>query len=142
MRVLIFLLSLVIFEKGCSEPKINQDSLSIEYSTLSKGSYRLITINKKDISVINKRDAKPIIKACGEKDWDNLIYALKPVDIENLPNLKAPTQKRLFDGAAIASLVITYNGNTYKSASFDHGNPPKEIESIVKEILSISENIE
>jgi hypothetical protein len=142
MKIIILLLSIVLFDKGCSESKINQDNMTIEYSTLSRGSYKLIKVNKKSISVINKRNAKPIIKTCSEKDWDKLIDVLKTIDIENLPNLKAPSEKRLFDGAAIANLLITYNSNTYKSASFDHGNPPKEIESIVKEILSISENIE
>ena len=142
MRILIFLLSLVVFDKGCSESKTNQDNISIEYSALSRGSYKLITVDKKAISVINQRGAEPTIKACSENNWNNLMDALKTVDIENLPNLKAPSEKRLFDGAAIANLTITYNGNTYKSSSFDHGNPPKEIQTVVKEILSISENIE
>ena len=64
------------------------------------------------------------------------------MDIEQIPNLKAPTENRFFDGAAIANLKISYKGTIYESASFDHGNPPKEIEPLVKEILSISENIE
>jgi hypothetical protein len=67
---------------------------------------------------------------------------LKPVNVENIPNLKAPSEKRFYDGAAIATLSIVYNGETYTTPSFDHGNPPNEIAELVKEILSISENIE
>ncbi len=113
-----------------------------EYSTVSRGTYKLITINKKQISIISKRDATPIIKRCSELEWGKLIDAVKTLNIENISNLKAPSEKRLFDGALIANLTIQYNGETYESASFDHGNPPAEIERIVKEILSISENIE
>ncbi|MFH4963578.1 hypothetical protein V8G69_01120 [Gaetbulibacter sp. M235] len=142
MKVLFIVLSLLIFDQGCINSKIDQDNLSIEYSAMSRGSYKLIILNKKTISIINKRNAKPIIKECNEKYWHTIMDLVKNIDLENISKLEAPTQKRLYDGAAIANLTITYNGTDYESASFDHGNPPKEIELIVKEILSVSENIE
>lgn len=142
MRIFIFLLSLIIFDKGCSDSKINQDTLSIEYSALSRGYYKHITMNNKEITVINKRNIKPITKTCSEKIWEDLISILKTVDIENIPNLKPPTQKRLYDGAAIANLKITHKGSTYETVSFDHGNPPRELEALINKILSVSENIE
>jgi hypothetical protein len=142
MKVLMLLFSLVIFENGCSQSKINQDTLLIEYSALSRGSYKLISVNKKEVSVINKREGKPIIQACNKTNWNNLMDALKTINIENISQLEAPSQKRLFDGAAIGNLKITYNGTVYESNSFDHGNPPKELEILVKEILSISESID
>ncbi|WP_339916010.1 META domain-containing protein [Yeosuana marina] len=122
--------------------KQKNTNIAFEYSALSRGFYKLITINKKEITVINKRNTKPIIKTCSDNAWENIINTLKTVDLENIPNLKAPTENRFFDGAAIANLKITINGTTYETASFDHGHPPKEIEPLVKEILSISENIE
>jgi hypothetical protein len=142
MKIIMILLSLITLDKGCSTSKINQDVISIEYSAHSRGTYISININKNLISVINKRATKPETKPCSEIQWKTLINLLKKVDIEQIPNLKAPTENRFFDGAAIASLKITYKGTVYESASFDHGNPPKEIELLVKEILSISENIE
>jgi len=122
--------------------KQEQASVTFEYSALSRGSYTHISINKKEVSVILKRDSKPVIQPCSETNWNNLLEALKLVTIENLEHLEAPSQKRLYDGAAIANLTIIYNGTVYKSASFDHGNPPKEIQLLVKEILSVSENID
>jgi heat shock protein HslJ len=122
--------------------KQEQASITFEYSALSRGSYKLISVNKKDISVINKREGKPIIQPCNETNWNNLVDALKTIDMENISKLEAPSQKRLFDGAAIANFKIIYNGTTYESSSFDHGNPPKELEILVKEILSISESID
>jgi heat shock protein HslJ len=117
-------------------------TVSIEYSAHSRGTFRHISINQKSISVENKRDSNPIIKTCSKTNWDKILKALKPVDIENTTNLKAPSEKRFYDGAAIANLKIMYNGKTYETPSFDHGNPPTEIAELVKEILSISENVE
>ncbi len=142
MKVLFIILSLAIFDHGCDNCKIDQDNLSIEYSAMSRGSYKQITINKSTISIIKQRNTKPIIKECDEAYWQKITDLIKTIDIENISKLEAPSQKRLYDGAAIANLIITYNGTEYESASFDHGNPPKELEPIVKEILSVSENIE
>lgn len=122
--------------------KLQAMPVMFEYSTISRGVYKLISINKKQVSVVNKRDVLPIIKTYSLQEWGKLIDAIKTVDVENISNLKAPSDRRLFDGALIAKLVIYYDDKKYESSSFDHGNPPKEIETIVKEILSISENIE
>lgn len=142
MKYLFLILSLTFFDNGCSESKINQDAISLEYTAQSRGPYTCIIINSKNVSVQTKREAKPNIKVCNKTDWEKIINALKTIDVENIPNLKAPSQDRLFDGAAIGNLKVTYNGHIYESQSFDHGNPPKEIAQLVKEILSISENIE
>jgi hypothetical protein len=58
------------------------------------------------------------------------------LDLDLLSQLKAPTEKRLFDGAAIANLKITKQGKTFESQSFDHGYPPAEIEKVVNKMLS------
>ena len=142
MKFLIILLSLISVDPSCSQSKKNQDTISIEYSAHSRGTYKHIIVNKKQISFENRRGESPIIKTCNEAHWDALLKALKPVDIENIPNLKAPSEKRFYDGAAIANLTIIYNGKTYTTPSFDHGNPPNEIAELVKEMVSISENIE
>lgn len=142
MKFLIILLSLVSMNHSCSQSKINQDAITFEYLANTRGSYKHYIIKKNQISIENKRGQTPILTTCSEAQWHTLLKALKPVDVENIPNLKAPSEKRFYDGAAIASLTISYDDNTYTTPSFDHGNPPKEIAILVKEILSISENIE
>ena len=142
MKYLFIFLSFILVDSGCSNSKLKQDTLAIEYSAVSRGLYNQIQINKKTISVTNARGNTPIIQTCSESIWETILNEVKPINVENIQNLKAPTQKRLYDGAAIAHLTINYNGKTYKTEPFDHGNPPKEIEELVKVILSISENIE
>lgn len=136
------MLSLIFFDNGCSQTKINQDAISFEYTAQSRGSHINIIINKKTISTTRKRGGKPNSKICSETNWNALMKVTKPVDIEKLSSLKAPSKKFQFDGAAIARLKISYQDSIFETPPFDHGNPPKEIATLVKEILSLSENIE
>jgi len=57
---------------------------------------------------------------------------LNKIDLGILPNLKAPTNERSYDGAAFAELKITLKGKTFETKSFDHGNPPMEIQKVVE----------
>lgn len=118
------------------------DDIIIQYSALSRGSYKMIQIANKIISVQKSRDAKTITKPCSDDEWNKIINLFETIDINSLSTLKAPTQARLYDGAAIANLKVIYKGIAYDVPPFDHGKPPKEIEALVKEILSIFENIE
>ena len=142
MKFLIVLLSLVLADNGCSASKINQDAISLEYSARSRRTFKHIIITKKSVSTVNKSGETSIIITCSKTDWETILKAIKPIHMENMPNLKAPSEKRFFDGAAIGNLKIIYNGKSYETPSFDHGNPPQEIAELVKEMLSISENIE
>ena len=69
-------------------------------------------------------------------DWNDLQLMVQELDLVSLPTWKAPTDKRLFDGAASANLRITKKGKTAESPSFDHGYPPVAIEKIVNKMLS------
>jgi hypothetical protein len=51
-----------------------------------------------------------------------------------LETLKAPTEKRFHDGAAIANLKVTYQDKSFQTEAFDHGNPPEAIKKIVDKI--------
>ncbi|RLD29882.1 MAG: hypothetical protein DRI75_01870 [Bacteroidetes bacterium] len=121
---------------------VNNDMV-LEYSTFSRGgTYKRILITNKTISVQKGRDSKMIPKPCSNEEWNNIVNLFKTINLKNLPTLKAPSQARLYDGADIADLKVIYKGATYDVPPFDHGNPAKEIEALVKDILSLSENIE
>ncbi|MCR8667003.1 hypothetical protein NO995_04875 [Aestuariibaculum sp. M13] len=142
MKLLTLIIAITLNLNGCNDSNINQDTISIEYSAISRGTYKNIIINKKEISFQKKRASKALVKPCSEENWTSIYNTLKTVDIPYIPNLKAPSDKRMYDAAAIAKLKITYQDSVYESQPFDHGNPPQEIAELVKEILSITENIE
>lgn len=72
-------------------------------------------------------------------DRDFLLSAVNKINLNTIQDLKSPTNKRQYDGALIANLVILKDGNTYRSAGFDHGEPPAEIKSVVDKIVALSD---
>jgi hypothetical protein len=135
-KSLVLLLSILVFAGCAGQKKTDQNETKIEYKAYSRGFYQLITIENQMGFVTKMRDDKPIAFRLSIADWNNLNSAIQELDLDSLSQLKAPTEKRLFDGAAIANLKITKQGKRYESQSFDHGYPPAEIEKIVNKTLS------
>ncbi|HCQ14330.1 MAG TPA: hypothetical protein DIU01_13905 [Flavobacterium sp.] len=110
----------------------------IEYEASSRGFYEKIIIENQTVSVVNERDAKDNGETAKISDDLNkeLSSYLNSVQLDQLATYKDPTQKRFYDGAAIANLKITVDGVEYKTVDFDHGNPPVEIEKLVNKIVS------
>jgi len=104
----------------------------------TRGFYERITIENQTVWVTNERDDKTngdSIKISDDVNKELHSY-LNDVNLEQLATYKDPTQKRFYDGAAIAYLKITVDGKEYKTTEFDHGIPPVEIEKLVNKITS------
>jgi len=135
-KSLVLLLSILVFAGCAGQKKTDQNETKIEYKAYSRGFYQLITIENQMGFVTKRRDDKPIAFRLSIADRKSLNIAIQELDLESLSQFKAPTEKRLFDGAAIANLKISKQGNTFESQSFDHGYPPAEIEKVVNKMLS------
>ncbi|MFD2724994.1 META domain-containing protein [Hyunsoonleella rubra] len=122
--------------------RVEENAMSIEYYASSRGRYRYVEINKDSISFSKKRGEKTTNMPCDEAYWGSLVVLCNTIDYENMANLEAPSKSFQFDGAPLARLKITANGETYESVPFDHYNPPKEIAVLVSKIVSLMENIE
>ena len=142
---IVSLLSVFLFVViSCNSQKnpvgtiVKMKDIEIQYEANTRGFYNKLVLNNVTISSTNDRDGKenPIVQKVSEVDLNALIQELNKVDLENLPNLKAPTEKRFYDGAAIANSKIIYKGNTYQTTDFDHGFPPMEIKRVV-EIMNL-----
>ena len=131
-------------QEGTLPVEIEQEyeKASLEYSAISRGSYYKVSISSQYISVQNDSQAQAITKKCSDSDWSRIANALNTITLEQIPELKAPSEARFFDGAATAQLKIVIEDKTFESQGFDHGKPPEAIAGLVKEILSLSENIE
>ena len=143
MKIIAVLFLTLLLGKGC-EGQTDQDlsNAKLEYSANSRGFYNTTVIENKTVSFTNTRDGKPVLSSLTEEQWKTVISEFQKVDLEEIPNLKAPTQKRFYDGAAMANLKITYKGKTYESQTFDHRFPPEKIKKIVNTILSFSKKEE
>ena len=134
LSVLLFVLGSCNSQKNGVGTSFEMKDIEIQYEANTRGFYNKLVLKNATISSTNDRDGKenPIVQNVSEVDWNALIQELNKVDLENLPNLKAPTEKRFYDGAAIANLKITYKGKIYQSSDFDHGFPPMQIKRVVE----------
>jgi hypothetical protein len=134
LSVLAFVLGSCNSQKKAIGTNIEMKDIEIQYEANTRGFYNKLVLKNETISSTNDRDGKenPIVQKVTDADWSAIIQELNKVDLENLPNLKAPTEKRFYDGAAIANLKIIYKGNTYQTSDFDHGFPPMQIKRVVE----------
>jgi len=114
----------------------------LEYEANTRGFYNKITAANQTIAVIKERDGKPTETKISDADWNELLSLYKSVNKEGLATLKAPSEKRFYDGAPIGSFRVITKENTFESSSFDAGNPPAEIEKIVNKLIAIADKQE
>jgi hypothetical protein len=141
MKILSLLFLTIFLGKGCDSAKAQDiQSAVIEYTANTRGFYQKITVKNQMVTVSKDRNGndKTVAVKISDADWNELVGCFKKVKLDSLAKLKAPTEKRFYDGAAIADLKITYKDKTYESTSFDHGFPPKEIKKFVNKITSFA----
>jgi hypothetical protein len=139
MKILSALFIILFLGKNCqNQNNIDLSTAKIEYTANSRGFYNNTSVENRTVAFTNTRDGKPVSSSLTEEQWNALITECQKVDLEEIPNLKAPTEKRFYDGAAMANLKITYKGKTYESQTFDNGFPPEKIKNIVNTLLSFS----
>ena len=73
-----------------------------------------------------------------EKEWKELVETFKDIKLDEMAKMKAPTDKRTYDGAMHANVTITINGKTYTTPGFDHQYPPKGIQKFINKIVSLT----
>lgn len=121
-----------------SEKVQNYDMLLV-YEANTRGFYQKITVQNQEIYVSKDRNSveKGVVSKISDKDWKELIGFMNILKVEELATYKDPTQKRFYDGAAIANLKVTSKEKEYKTVDFDNGFPPVEIEKLVNKITSL-----
>jgi hypothetical protein len=145
MKTLSLILLAVFLGKGCSNQAQNdiRDS-AIQYTADSRGYHlKIVVINQKATISQGRGTENPSGEvAIPDADWKELVTEFQKINLEQIPNLKDPTQKRFYDGAAIANLKIRYQDKDYETVAFDHGIPPAAIENFVKKIVSLAKEKE
>src|SRR5690606_3186601 len=103
--------------------------LTVEYEAASRGFFKKVSVTQDSISVANDRNSMHTILSTTSQ-WNKITNALSDVKIEKIGTLAPPTERRTVDAAAHAVLTIKTGDTVYTSPTFDHGNPPVEIESL------------
>ncbi|WP_333693581.1 hypothetical protein [Flavobacterium sp.] len=138
MKTIFTIFLSLVLAKGCGEEANAIDSAVVEYEALSRGFYKTIKIENKKLYVVKSRNDKPHEVSLSAKQWNSLVELFKEINLDELSNLKAPTEKRMYDGAAHARFAVTLDGKNYSTQSFDHGHPPVAIEKFVNKLTELS----
>ena len=145
MRVLLGMI--LLFFVGCKPTKTdvnnhqNKDIPVIKYEANARNLFLNIKVENQVLFVSRSRDAKDYQEkiTISEDDWKEIVMLIKTVDLAKVKDLKWPTEKRFYDGAAHANVTFISNGVEYPANGFDHGFPPVEIEKLVNKILKLTE---
>jgi hypothetical protein len=110
----------------------------ISYKRQSRGGNSLTTFSEGEMVVYEANQKSKSFKLTN-KDWNELKTLVGKLSISQISALEAPTNKRLYDGAASAVVTIVKDKKSYSSSAFDDGRPPKEILELVEKLLSLEE---
>jgi hypothetical protein len=137
MKLFTILIMTFFLQKGCEAQSQNDmKDVVMEYTADSRGFHLKTIVTNQTVSVFRTRNQseKPVPTKISDADWEIICVRFQALKLEQMTTIKAPSEKRFYDGAAIGNLKIVVQGKTYQSQSFDHGNPPQEIKELVDKI--------
>jgi hypothetical protein len=143
MKLFTMIFLSIFLGKSCSsQTKNDLKTAVLEYTANTRGFYQKITVQNQLVLVSNERSGMGLQEEIkiSDADWKELVGYFENVELDSLATLKAPTEKRFYDGAAIANLKITYQGKTFGTPAFDNGFPPEKIKKLVDKINSFAKN--
>ena len=145
MKAITIILLSVFLVKSCNnQAQKDIANTTLQYTASTRGFFqKIVVINQKaTISRDRNGEKSPEEITISDKDWKEIIGYFEKIDLEKVPTLKDPTQKRFYDGAAIANLKVRYQDKNYETTDFDHEFPPAEIEKLVNKIVSLAKDKE
>ena len=145
MKAITIILLSVFLVKSCSnQAQNNIANTTLQYTASTRGFFQKIVVINQKATISRDRNGEkfPEEIAISDKDWKEIISYFQKIDLEKVPTLKDPTQKRFYDGAAIANLKVRYQDKNYETTDFDHEFPPAEIEKLVNKIVSLAKEKE
>ena len=143
MKKFLILSTLILTLLACSGSKnYSKDGVpTIFYEANTRGFFLALKVENQVLYTSNERDFKAYSNKIeiSDTDWKEIVALAKNVDLEKVKDLKWPTEKRYYDGAAFANIIFESKGVKYPANGFDHGFPPAEIEKLVTKITKLAE---
>ncbi|CAM1349771.1 MULTISPECIES: hypothetical protein [Tenacibaculum] len=122
---------------NCAAQNKTKEFDKIAYEAQTRGSLVQLTIegNKLSYKTYQKEGTKEVTK----EQLEELKRIVNELNLDKISDLKAPSEKRITDGALHAELTIKIADKEYKSSTFDAGNPPKELKKLEDLLYSLSD---
>ena len=114
---------------------------TIYYDATSRGFFLALKVENQTLYLSKDRDFKEYSEeiSISDADWKEISTLASAVELEKVKDLKWPTEKRYYDGAAHANITFESKGVKYPANGFDHGYPPAEVEKLVNKIIQLAE---
>lgn len=125
----------ILLFMSCSVQKeIDNAIYDVYYEAKTRGSFINIHFKEHTIAFKSATEDKSMVLSKIEASTINEI--ISKIKLSEISNLKAPSDKRFYDGALIGNFTIKKNDTSYVSSAFDHGNPPKELLALFNKLQS------
>lgn len=131
----------ILIEAEFKKQSSNLDKYTISYSAISRGTFQSYEFKKGVITYSINRNDNPSTYKCSKEDLDKIEKHLNSINLKTIPELKAPSKAHQYDGAVSANLTVDDSENSYKTNTFDHGNPPEQIKELINLILALTESM-
>ena len=145
MKTITMILLTLFLGKGCSNEVQNDISNALlQYDAHTRGYHLKIIISDQKATISQARvpDSPTEQIKISDADWNQMIAYFQKIKLDDLATLKDPSQKRFYDGAAIAQFKVRYQDKNYETPAFDHNNAPVEIKELVDKIVSLAKPLE
>ncbi len=137
MQKLLYFSFIFIFT-SCVSQKQQINIEEIIYNATTRGRTEKITIKKNSLHYKTHLESKTL--TLSKQQLKEIDKEVSKINLGGISSLKAPTNKRLFDGAMHTSLVIKKGNKQYTSITFDDTSPPAELKKLCLLLISLVQN--
>lgn len=134
MKTIFLSIVLLVSAYNCA-----QENLDLTYLAQTRGFFLQIEIHPSKLKVTHTRGGETKERELTQREQDELKDILAHTDFEKVKTTEST--KSHSDAAAMANLSLTLDGE-HREFDFDHGSPPKLLDSLVQKIISLSETME
>jgi len=122
---------------NCASQKTS-DIKEIIYNAITRGRSENITLRGSTLQY--KTTKESIFINLTKEQLEKVNTEVSKINLNEINTLKAPTNKRFYDGAMHTSILIKSNSMEYTSATFDDTNPPAELKALCDLLLNLAKN--
>lgn len=146
MKFLLTFFCITILSTQCVSNKLHKQSnndnrkVVMVYKYYTRGYYKEHHVQQNKVKTfLDYAKSKFTYREVVPIDWAKALDLLNRIDFKEFENLEAPSNDRHTDQVQHGELTIKINTSTFRSRSFDHGNPPDQIKALVTHLLYMSE---
>lgn len=140
MKRLLMVFAAIAVLTACNTKEIIQ----YEYKSTTMLGSRTLTITKDSVisSYFGRMEANRQARKTTPEEWEALKNSAKTIKLEEIRDLKSPTNKRATDAAPFGKVMLTTADSTYRSASFDGFDSHEMLKPLMEVIKEIANTVE